>query len=137
MTLLAERGFDVSGLTPDLMTSADDVFWFPNIVGPVYPGSALLFRVRPNGRDPELGDQGHVGARVAAPRARSGRCPSGASTPTGTSASGARSPSRTTRTSPTCSAACGHAGSTGPALASKQESNVLHMHRVVDRYLTG
>ena len=52
MTLLAERGFDVSGFTPDLMTSADDVFWFPNMVGPVYPGSALLFRVRPNGRDP-------------------------------------------------------------------------------------
>ena len=52
MTLLAERGFDVSGLTPDLMTSADDVFCFPNVVGPVYPGSALLFRVRPNGRDP-------------------------------------------------------------------------------------
>ena len=52
MTLLAERGFDVSGFTPDLMTSADDVFWFPNVVGPVYPGSALLFRVRPNGRDP-------------------------------------------------------------------------------------
>ena len=52
MTLLAERGFDVSGFTPDLMTSADDVFCFPNLVGPVYPGSALLFRVRPNGRDP-------------------------------------------------------------------------------------
>ena len=52
MTLLAERGFDVSGFTPDLMTSADDVFWFPNLVGPIYPGSALLFRVRPNGRDP-------------------------------------------------------------------------------------
>ena len=66
--LLAERGFDVSGLTPELMTSADDVFCFPNVVGPIYPGSAILFRVRPNGRDPEPRDQGHVGARVAASR---------------------------------------------------------------------
>ena len=38
---------------PDQMTSADDVFWFPNLVGPIYPGSALLFRVRPYGRDPD------------------------------------------------------------------------------------
>ena len=45
----------MSGFTPDLMTSADDVFWFPNMVGPVYPGSALLFRVRPNGQRSELG----------------------------------------------------------------------------------
>ena len=30
----------------------EDVFWFPNVVGPIYPGSAMLFRVRPNGRDP-------------------------------------------------------------------------------------
>src|SRR5260221_14731692 len=26
---------------------------FPNLVGPIYPGSAILFRVRPNGRDPD------------------------------------------------------------------------------------
>ena len=64
----------MSGFTPDLMTSADDVFWFPNLVGPIYPGSALLFRVRPNGRDPHRVDQGHLGARVAAPERSSGRC---------------------------------------------------------------
>ncbi|HEV7527034.1 MAG TPA: aromatic ring-hydroxylating dioxygenase subunit alpha, partial [Acidimicrobiia bacterium] len=45
--LLAQRGFEVSGLSPELMTSADDVFCFPNVVGPIYPGSAILFRVRP------------------------------------------------------------------------------------------
>jgi phenylpropionate dioxygenase-like ring-hydroxylating dioxygenase large terminal subunit len=51
--LLAARGFDVSGLAPELMTSADDVFCFPNVVGPIYPGSAILFRVRPLGDDPD------------------------------------------------------------------------------------
>jgi nitrite reductase/ring-hydroxylating ferredoxin subunit len=53
MGLLRERGVDVSGFTTDQMTSADDVFWFPNLVGPIYPGSALLFRVRPYERDPD------------------------------------------------------------------------------------
>jgi phenylpropionate dioxygenase-like ring-hydroxylating dioxygenase large terminal subunit len=53
MELLRARGFDVSGLEPDQMTSADDVYWFPNLVGPIYPGSAILFRVRPNGLDPD------------------------------------------------------------------------------------
>ncbi len=52
MQLLDARGFDVSGFSADLMTSADDVFCFPNVVGPIYPGSAILFRVRPYGRDP-------------------------------------------------------------------------------------
>ena len=52
--VLEARGFDVSGLSPDLMTSADDVFCFPNVVGPIYPGSAILFRVRPLGNDPHL-----------------------------------------------------------------------------------
>ena len=53
MELLAARGFDTSTLTPDRMTSAEDVYWFPNLVGPIYPGSAILFRVRPNGLDPD------------------------------------------------------------------------------------
>ncbi len=53
MGLLASRGFDVDGFEPEQMTSADDVYWFPNVVGPIYPGSAILFRVRPNGLDPD------------------------------------------------------------------------------------
>jgi len=51
--LLESRGLDVSGLSLDQMTSADDVFVFPNFVGPIYPGSAIVFRVRPNGLDPD------------------------------------------------------------------------------------
>jgi nitrite reductase/ring-hydroxylating ferredoxin subunit len=53
LELLAARGVDVSGFGTDQMTSAEDVHWFPNLVGPIYPGSALLFRVRPYGRDPD------------------------------------------------------------------------------------
>ena len=50
--LMTARGCDVSAFADDELTSAQDVFWFPNVVGPIYPGSALLFRVRPNGDDP-------------------------------------------------------------------------------------
>src|SRR4051812_30696779 len=39
MELLTKRGFDVSGFDPEQMTSADDVYCFPNLVGPIYPGS--------------------------------------------------------------------------------------------------
>ena len=53
LELLAARGVDVSGFGAEQMTSAEDVHWFPNLVGPIYPGSALLFRVRPHGRDPD------------------------------------------------------------------------------------
>lgn len=50
--LLEARGVDTSGLTDDQMTSAEDFYWFPNLVGPIYPGSAILFRVRPAAGDP-------------------------------------------------------------------------------------
>ncbi|MBM3659952.1 MAG: aromatic ring-hydroxylating dioxygenase subunit alpha [Actinobacteria bacterium] len=53
MTLLARRGLDVSGLGPDQMTSVEDLYLFPNVVGPVYPGSAILFRARPVPGDPD------------------------------------------------------------------------------------
>jgi len=53
MTLLASRGLDVSGLTPDQMTSVEDLYLFPNLVGPIYPGSAILFRARPVPGDPD------------------------------------------------------------------------------------
>jgi nitrite reductase/ring-hydroxylating ferredoxin subunit len=50
--LLATRGVAVDEFSDDQLTSADDVYFFPNMVGPIYPGIAILFRVRPNGLDP-------------------------------------------------------------------------------------
>lgn len=135
MTLLAERGFDVSGLTPDLMTSADDVFWFPNMVGPVYPGSALLFRVRPNGRDPHSAIKDTWVLEWPRPdetwkmperrfyadwRDRKwGEITEQDYTNLANVQRGMRS-----------------RGFEGSRLAARQESNVLHMHRVIDRYLS-
>lgn len=53
MELLSARGLDVSGFEPDQMTSVEDVFVFPNVVGPLYPGSAIVFRSRPDGCRPD------------------------------------------------------------------------------------
>jgi len=135
MTLLAERGFDVAGFTPDQMTSADDVFWFPNMVGPIYPGSALIFRVRPNGRDPNSaikdtwvlewprpGSDWHMPERHFYPdwRVRKwGEITEQDYTNLANVQRGMRS-----------------RGFDGSRLAAKQESNILHMHRVIDQYLT-
>jgi hypothetical protein len=136
MTLLAERGFDVSGLTADLMTSADDVLWFPNVVGPIYPGSAILFRVRPNGRDPNSsikdtwvlewprpGDEWEMPPRrfVDDWRERNwGEITEQDYANLANVQRGMRS-----------------RGWQGARLNQRQESNILHMHRVIDRYLMG
>jgi phenylpropionate dioxygenase-like ring-hydroxylating dioxygenase large terminal subunit len=136
MELLAARGFDVSGLSPELMTSADDVFCFPNVVGPIYPGSAILFRVRPYGGDPhrsikdtwvlEWRAPGTAETRRAQPRffenwrdREWGEITEQDYENLGNVQRGMRS-----------------AGWVGARLNPRQEGNILHMHRVIDQYLT-
>jgi nitrite reductase/ring-hydroxylating ferredoxin subunit len=134
MELLAARGFDVSGLTPELMTSADDVFCFPNVVGPIYPGSAILFRVRPYGDDPNrsLKDTWVLewrapGSDAPPPKKRFvadwrernwGEI-------TEQDYENLANVQRGMRSS----------GWAGARLNPRQEANILHMHRVIDRYL--
>jgi phenylpropionate dioxygenase-like ring-hydroxylating dioxygenase large terminal subunit len=134
MELLAARGFDVSGLTPDLMTSADDVFVFPNVVGPVYPGSALLFRIRPYGADPDRSikdtwvlEWRAPGTEAPPVKRRSvadwrdhewGEITEQDYANLARVQHGMRSP-----------------GWAGARLNPRQEGNILHMHRVIDRYL--
>ena len=69
--LLAARGVAVEEFADDQLTSADDVYFFPNMVGPIYPGIAIIFRVRPNGIDSGQLHQGHVVPRMAARGRRS------------------------------------------------------------------
>jgi len=135
MELLRSRGFDVSGLEPDQMTSADDVYWFPNMVGPVYPGSAILFRMRPDGIDPDHtikdtwvlewprpGDDWEMPERRFYPDWRdkdwglitNQDYENMAHVQIGMKTHGFR----------------------GLRLNPRQESNILHMHRVIDEYLT-
>jgi nitrite reductase/ring-hydroxylating ferredoxin subunit len=135
MEILAARGFDVSGLSSELMTSADDVYCFPNVVGPIYPGSAILFRVRPLGDDPDRSIKDTWVLEWRAPGGEERRVKPkffenwrdrdwGEITEQdyenlGNVQQGMHS-----------------AGWTGARLNPRQESNILHMHRVIDDYLT-
>jgi phenylpropionate dioxygenase-like ring-hydroxylating dioxygenase large terminal subunit len=135
MDLLRARGLDVSGFSPEQMTSADDVYWFPNMVGPIYPGSAILFRVRPNGLDPESAikdtwvlEWPRPGTTWTMPERRvfaDWR---------------ARNWGEITMQDyeniERAQAGMHSRGFRGLRLNPRQESNILHMHRVIDRYLT-
>lgn len=134
MELLASRGFDVSGFEPDQMTSADDVYWFPNVVGPIYPGSALLFRVRPNGRDPHSAIHDTWVLEWPAP---------GSTRPlerrffaNWRERDWGEITTQDYENLERVQAGMRSRAFAGLRLNPRQESNLLHMHRVIDRYLT-
>ncbi|HEV3226569.1 MAG TPA: aromatic ring-hydroxylating dioxygenase subunit alpha [Acidimicrobiales bacterium] len=133
--LLASRGLDVSGLSLDQMTSADDVFVFPNFVGPIYPGSAIVFRVRPNGLDPDssIKDTWTLEwPRPDQPERKWERrfYPDWRDKDWGEITNQDYANMHEVQTGMKIR------GFTGSRLNPRQESNVLHMHRVIDRYLT-
>jgi len=135
MALLRARGFDVSGFSPEQMTSADDVFCFPNVVGPIYPGSAILFRVRPNGRDPHSAvkdtwvlDWPRPGESRALPPERV--------FPDWKTHDWGEITAQDYANITEAQIGMRARGFTGLRLNPRQEGNILHMHRVIDRYLT-
>jgi hypothetical protein len=133
--LLGERGVPVDAFDDDQLTSADDVYFFPNMVGPIYPGSAIVFRVRPYEGDPDRSLKDTWFLEWPDPD----RPPS--------SARRRFFPDWTERdwgiitNQDYANMAHVQAGlkSRGPGLRlnRRQEANVLHMHRTIDRYLTG
>jgi phenylpropionate dioxygenase-like ring-hydroxylating dioxygenase large terminal subunit len=134
MQLLASRGFDVSGLEPDQMTSADDVYLFPNVVGPVYPGSAILFRVRPDGHDP---DRSIMDLWVLAwpnPE-REWKMPTRQWYADWHEFDWGPITIQDFENLGRVQAGMKSSGFEGQRLNPRQEANLLHMHRVLDRYL--
>jgi hypothetical protein len=118
------------------MTSADDVFIFPNVVGPIYPGSAVVFRVRPNGLDPDssLKDTWTLEwPRRDEPQREVARTfyPVWADRDWGEITNQDYANMLEVQTG------MKSRGFTGSRLNPRQESNVLHMHSVIDRYLSG
>jgi phenylpropionate dioxygenase-like ring-hydroxylating dioxygenase large terminal subunit len=135
LELLHGRGVDTSGFTADQMTSAEDVHFFPNLVGPIYPGSALLFRVRPHGRDPDRSVKdtwvlewpaGDGEWRMPAPRFVADWTERHWGTITEQDYANL------------AEVQCGmkSSGCDGVWLNPRQEGNILQMHRVIDRYLS-
>jgi nitrite reductase/ring-hydroxylating ferredoxin subunit len=132
--LLSERGLDVSGLTADQMTSAEDVHWFPNLLGPIYPGSAILFRVRPNGLDPDsaIHDIWTLEwPRPDLPRRRVER----RFYPDWESRDWGLITNQDFSNMAHVQAGMKSRGCRGLRLNARQESNIAHMHRMIDRYI--
>jgi phenylpropionate dioxygenase-like ring-hydroxylating dioxygenase large terminal subunit len=136
MQLLAARGFDVSGLSPEVMTSADDVYCFPNVVGPIYPGSAILFRVRPCGDDPNRSVKDTWVLEWRAPDATDGRRATSRFFDDWHERDWGQITEQDYENLANVQRGMRSAGWTGARLNPRQESNILHMHRVIDRYLT-
>ena len=133
--LLERRGVDTSGLTDDRMTSAEDVYWFPNLVGPIYPGSAILFRVRPNGLDPHSSLKDIWVLEQQAPDA-DWQIPERRFFPDWTSRDWGEISNQDYANLVEVQRGMRSRGFEGLRLNARQESNVLHMHRVIDRYLS-
>jgi hypothetical protein len=123
-------GFDVEQFTDDQLTAADDVYWFPNMVGPIYPGSAILFRVRPNGDDPHssVKDTWILGP---SPKRKAER----RFYPDWTQRDWGEITTQDYANMGEVQAGMRSAGFRGLRLNPRQEGNILHMHRVIDRYL--
>jgi phenylpropionate dioxygenase-like ring-hydroxylating dioxygenase large terminal subunit len=134
MALLASRGLDVSGFEPDQMTSADDVYCFPNVVGPIYPGSAILFRVRPNGLDPASAIKDTWVLEWPAPGTE-WRMPPHRVFPDWRERSWGEITTQDYENVERVQAGMRSRGFRALRLNPRQEGNVLHMHRVIDRYL--
>jgi phenylpropionate dioxygenase-like ring-hydroxylating dioxygenase large terminal subunit len=133
--LLAARGVAVEDFADDQLTSANDVYFFPNMVGPIYPGIAIVFRVRPNGIDPdscikdtwflEWPQEGDVPKR-AQRRFYSDW----------TERDWGEITNQDYANMEHVQMGMKSRGGPGLRLNRRQEVNIMHMHRVIDRYLT-
>jgi phenylpropionate dioxygenase-like ring-hydroxylating dioxygenase large terminal subunit len=133
--LLAARGLDVSGLSLDQMTSADDVFCFPNLVGPIYPGSAIMFRIRPDGLDPDSSIKDIWTLEWPSPEHTEGKWEE-RFYPDWTEKDWGEISNQDYANMLEVQTGMKSRGFRGARLNTRQESNVLHMHRVIDRYLS-
>jgi len=135
--MLVARGVEVEGFTDDQLTSADDVYWFPNMVGPIYPGAALVFRARPNGLDP---DSSIMDTWVLSwPRGEHRKTAPAQREFYANWRNNDWGPITTQDYENMARVQEGMKswGFAGLRCNPRQESNIVHMHRVIDRYLFG
>lgn len=133
--LLADRGVAVEEFDDGQLTSADDVFFFPNMVGPIYPGTAIIFRVRPNALDPDssIKDTWFLEwPRDGEVRTRAQR----RFYPDWTERDWGIITNQDYANMEHVQIGMKSRWGRGLRLNRRQEANILHMHRVIDRYLT-
>jgi phenylpropionate dioxygenase-like ring-hydroxylating dioxygenase large terminal subunit len=135
MALLGARGLDVGGLSPDQMTSVEDVYLFPNVVGPVYPGSAILFRSRPVPGDPDHTIHDTFVLEWPDPDAPP-RVPKRRDIPNWRERDWGTLTTQDYENVERVQRGMKSAGFRGLRCNPRQEANLLHMHHTIDEYLT-
>ena len=133
--LLAARGVAVEEFADDQLTSANDVYFFPNMVGPIYPGTAIVFRVRPNGMAPDS----CIKDTWLLEWPREGDVPKRAQRrffSDWTERDWGEITNQDYANMEHVQMGMKSRGGPGLRLNRRQEINILHMHRVIDQYLS-
>jgi nitrite reductase/ring-hydroxylating ferredoxin subunit len=132
--LLKDRGVPVEEFSDDQLTSADDVLFFPNLVGPIYAGSAIVFRVRPDGLDPDHAVKDTWVLEWPRPDEPTRRV-TRRFYPDWTERDWGLITNQDYANMAPIQAGLKVRGGPGIRLNRRQEANVLHMHRMIDSYL--
>jgi len=132
--MLRGKGIDLGDLTDEQLLMSDDVHFFPNVVGPIYPGSTTLFRTRPNGLDLHSAIKDLWTLEWVAPNEERPMCerkfyPDWAAKDWGLVTN------QDYANMAHVQAGMRSRGCTGLRLNPRQEHNVIHMHEVIDEYL--
>lgn len=131
--MLRSKG-GVEDLTDEQLLSSDDVHFFPNVVGPIYPGSTTLFRVRPNGLDPDSAIKDLWTLEWVSPGDQREMCER-KFYPDWTAKDWGLVTNQDYANMAHVQAGMKSRGCTGLRLNPRQEQNVIHMHEIIDQYL--
>jgi len=132
--MLRGKGIDLGGLTDQQLLMSDDVHFFPNVVGPIYPGSTTLFRVRPNGLDPDSTIKDLWTLEWVSPDDDRAMCER-KFYPDWTAKDWGLVTNQDYANMAHVQAGMKSRGCTGLRLNPRQEHNVIHTHEVIDDYL--
>ena len=132
--MLRNKGVDTSGLSDEQLLMTDDVHYFPNVVGPCYVGSTTLFRVRPNGLDPDTTIKDLWTLEWATP-GEERQMPERKFYPDWAAKDWGLVTNQDYANMIHVQTGMKSRGCTGLRLNPRQEHNVIHMHEVIDQYL--
>ena len=132
--MLRSKGTAAAGLSDEQLLSSDDVHFFPNVVGPIYPGSTTLFRVRPNGLDPDSSIKDLWTLEWVAPDDHRAMCER-KFYPDWSAKDWGLVTNQDYANMAHVQAGMKSRGCSGLRLNPRQEHNVIHMHEVIDDYL--
>lgn len=131
----AGKGIDLSELNDQQLLGVDDVHFFPNLLGPIFGPTTTLFRFRPNGMDPDSTIK-DLWTLQRVPRGETWEMPERRVYPDWREKDWGIVTNQDYENMRHVQQGLKVRSSRGLRLNPRQESGVIHMHRVIDRYLT-